>query len=248
MIDLLSATLPRAFKTKRFIFSILIMISIPSLIMYVAASMDDDKLHMDSFPFFMNTSLPMIIAITGGLFISKDYTDNTIRNKIIVGHSRTSIYMANWITSVIMTLALFAVYQLFIFAVGGSIFGFSDVYELDYFFKELLLTLCPLITFTSITVFICMTVKGTSGTVLSFMFYYVLMMFDAFSVFITNEDLLHFIYNCLLTSQLEELQSSVYEGMASDYTNFTLYPISSLIVILISTIGGIAIFRKTDIK
>lgn len=247
MIELLSATLPRAFKTKRFIFSILIMIAIPSLIMWFSASMGDE-LYMDSFPFFMNTSLPMIIAITGGLFISKDYTNNTIRNKIIVGHSRPSIYMANWITSVIMTLVIFAVYLLFIFAVGGTIFGFSNVFEIDFFFQELLLTLCPLITFTSITVFICMTVKGTSGTVLSFMFYYALMMFEAFSIFIKNEDLIHFINNCLLTSQLEEIQRSVYDIFVDDYVNFTLYPISSLVVTLLSTLGGIAIFRKTDIK
>ena len=247
MIDLLSATLPRAFKTKRFIFSILIMISIPSLIMWVSVSFED-TLYMDSFPFFMNTFLPMIIAITGGLFISKDYTNNTIRNKIIVGHSRPSIYMANWITSVIMTLVLFAVYLLFIFAVGVPIFGFSEWFEWGFFFKKLLLTLCPLITFASITVFICMTVKGTSGTVLSFMFYYVLMMFEAFSIFITNEDLIHFINNCLLTEQLAEIQNAVFERHVEDYVNFTLYPISSLIVTLLSTLGGIAIFRKTDIK
>lgn len=247
MIDLLSATLPRAFKTKRFIFSILIMISIPSLIMWVSVSFED-TLYMDSFPFFMNTFLPMIIAITGGLFISKDYTNNTIRNKIIVGHSRPSIYMANWITSVIMTLILFAVYLLFIFAVGVPIFGFSEWFEWGFFFKKLLLTLCPLITFASITVFICMTVKGTSGTVLSFMFYYALMMFEAFSIFITNEDLIHFINNCLLTEQLAEIQNAVFERHVEDYVNFTLYPISSLIVTLLSTLGGIAIFRKTDIK
>lgn len=247
MIDLLSATLPRAFQTKRFIFSILIMISIPSLIMWVSVSFED-TLYMDSFPFFMNTFLPMIIAITGGLFISKDYTNNTIRNKIIVGHSRPSIYMANWITSVIMTLVLFAVYLLFIFAVGVPIFGFSEWFEWGFFFKKLLLTLCPLITFASITVFICMTVKGTSGTVLSFMFYYALMMFEAFSIFITNEDLIHFINNCLLTEQLAEIQNAVFERHVEDYVNFTLYPISSLIVTLLSTLGGIAIFRKTDIK
>ena len=93
-----------------------------------------------------------------------------------------------------------------------------------------------------------MTVKGTSGTVLSFMFYYALMMFEAFSIFITNEDLIHFINNCLLTEQLAEIQNAVFERHVEDYVNFTLYPISSLIVTLLSTLGGIAIFRKTDIK
>lgn len=198
MIDLLSATLPRAFKTKRFIFSLIIMIAIPSLIMWVSVSIGD-KLFMDPFPFFMNTFMPMIIAITGGLFISKDYTNNTIRNKIIIGHSRPRIYMANWITSVLITLVLLFGYLIFIFSVGVPIFGFSEFFEFGFFFKKLLLTLCPLITFASITVFICMTVKGTSGTVLSFMFYYALMMFSAFSIFIKNEDILNFINNCLLT-------------------------------------------------
>lgn len=247
MIDLLSATLPRAFKTKRFIFSLIIMIAIPSLIMWVSVSIGD-KLFMDPFPFFMNTFMPMIIAITGGLFISKDYTNNTIRNKIIVGHSRPRIYMANWITSVLITLVLLFGYLIFIFSVGVPIFGFSEFFEFGFFFKKLLLTLCPLITFASITVFICMTVKGTSGTVLSFMFYYALMMFSAFSIFIKNEDILNFINNCLLTEQLNELQQALTEDLISDYVEFPLYIISSLIITLVSTLGGIAIFRKSDIK
>jgi hypothetical protein len=247
MINLLSATMPRAFKTKRFIFSLLIMIAIPSLIMYVSALLDDE-LYMDSFPFFMNTFMPMIISIIGGLFISKDYTNNTIRNKIIVGHSRQSIYMANWITSVVITLTLFAIYLLFIFAVGVTIFSFSAAFEFGYFIKILLLTLCPLIAFVSITVFICMTVKGTSGTVLSFMFYYSLMIFSSFSDLIQNKDIVNLIHNILITDQLAILQESTYEDLVPDFANFTLYPISSLIVILASTLGGIAIFRKTDIK
>lgn len=247
MIDLLSATLPRAFKTKRFIFSLIIMIAIPSLIMWVSVSIGD-KLFMDPFPFFMNTFMPMIIAITGGLFISKDYTNNTIRNKIIIGHSRPRIYMANWITSVLITLVLLFGYLIFIFSVGVPIFGFSEFFEFGFFFKKLLLTLCPLITFASITVFICMTVKGTSGTVLSFMFYYALMMFSAFSIFIKNEDILNFINNCLLTEQLNELQQALTEDLISDYVEFPLYIISSLVITLVSTLGGIAIFRKSDIK
>lgn len=247
MIDLLSATMPRAFKTKRFIFSILILIAVPSMIMWFSAS-TNDELYMDPFPFFMNNFLPMIIPIIGGLFISKDYTNNTIRNKIIVGHSRQSIYMANWITSVVITLALFASYLLFIFAVGVPLFGLSEFFEVGHFIKILLLTFCSLIATASITVFICMTVKGTSGTVLSFMFYYALMISSALLELINNEELVNFMHNILITDQLSVLQQSFYEEFIPDYANFSLYPISSLIVILASTLGGIVIFRKADIK
>ena len=45
--------------------------------------------------------LVMIFSAVGGLFISRDYTQNTIRNKLTVGHKRTGIYLANQITETI---------------------------------------------------------------------------------------------------------------------------------------------------
>lgn len=248
MINLLSATLPRAFKTKKFLFSVIILIALPALIMCVSASLGDE-LYMDSFPFFFNTFFPILISITGGFFMSKDHTNNTIRNKIIVGHSRENIYIANWITSALITLALFAIYLLFIFAVGVPVFGLSEDFEFGHFFKMLLLTLCPLLTYVSITVFICMTIKGTSGTIFSVMFYYALMMFTTlFEIFQNNEELLEFLLNTVVSHQLGTIQESIYDVFVPDYANFALYPISSLVVILVSTVGGIIIFKKSDIK
>lgn len=55
--------------------------------------------------------LPVGIAIFSCFFFGTEYSDGTIRNKLIVGHSRESIYLANLLTAVcVLGLQLLACY------------------------------------------------------------------------------------------------------------------------------------------
>ena len=51
-------------------------------------------------------------AIFVSLFLGTDYSDGTIRNKVIVGHKRSAIYWANWVTGVAAALLLAGAYLL----------------------------------------------------------------------------------------------------------------------------------------
>lgn len=57
------------------------------------------------------------------LFLGTEYSDGSIRNKIIVGHSRLSIYFANLITGFAASLACMAGYMLSCLAVGVPLLG-----------------------------------------------------------------------------------------------------------------------------
>lgn len=89
--------------------------------------------------------LPMIgffYSVFISFFIGTDYSDGTIRNKIVIGHSRTDIYLSNYITCFAGTLIIFAA-LLIGSAFGAPYFGYWQDGIKDYM---LIVTLCILIT------------------------------------------------------------------------------------------------------
>lgn len=60
--------------------------------------------HFDDVLFSNCEFMPIVAAVFIGLFIGTDYSDGTIRNKLIVGHARVAVYASNLI---VCTVALF---------------------------------------------------------------------------------------------------------------------------------------------
>lgn len=60
----------------------------------------------------------LVIAVFVSLFFGTEYRDGTIRNKLITGQSRTSIYLANLIIASVCGLLFSAAYLIACFAVG----------------------------------------------------------------------------------------------------------------------------------
>lgn len=65
----------------------------------------------------------IMISLFGCLFIGADYNGGSLRNKLIMGHSRSSIYLANYITVAVFALLLNFVGLLISFALGLPLFG-----------------------------------------------------------------------------------------------------------------------------
>ena len=65
------------------------------------------------------------VSIFTSLFFGTDYSDGTIRNKIIIGHSRQSIYMSNFIISVAAGAVMTAAWILAMLAVGLPVCGWN---------------------------------------------------------------------------------------------------------------------------
>lgn len=61
----------------------------------------------------------LISAIFTSLFIGSEYSDGTIRNKIIVGHSRIRIYLANLIVCAIASVLISLSYTVGVFVIGN---------------------------------------------------------------------------------------------------------------------------------
>lgn len=64
------------------------------------------------------------LAIFSSLFLGTEYSDGTVRNKLIVGHSRYNIYLANFLCCAAAGLFFDVVFILVVSLVGVPMFGF----------------------------------------------------------------------------------------------------------------------------
>ena len=144
MANLLAEGYRRLFKGKRFYIVMAVMAAIPVLLslLYYASNkfieseiaqqgesaelLRSMKQYADSILFSNDGLMVLLVGITSGMLIVQDFRNNTIRNKIIIGHSRTKIYLANLIVSVTVMLIYEAVYLIVAVVVGGIMLGFKE--------------------------------------------------------------------------------------------------------------------------
>ncbi|MDF2539427.1 MAG: hypothetical protein K0S76_2448 [Herbinix sp.] len=67
-----------------------------------------------------------LCAVFTSLFVGTDYGDGTIRNKIIIGHTRKNIYLSNMTVCVVAGLVMSASSILAILTIGVPLFGWFD--------------------------------------------------------------------------------------------------------------------------
>lgn len=185
--------------------------------------------------------LTLLISALGGLYISRDYTQNTIRNKIIVGHRRFSIYLSKQIAVTSMYLACSG---LFIISTIISNFIFIGTENLN---KEALLTgilvsVFVIITFSVITTFISMSIKKETGGLIPLLVMFIMMMFSAMGMEFIKGNVMDIVNDILPTSQM----------MFLNLINADPHPLRhilySLLISITFFISGYAIFKNTNLN
>lgn len=126
MFKLLNAGFTRIKKNRIFFGCIIVTIGI-AIFMLVSNYLDMKNYNAEiRTTELVSNYLPMIglfIAIFTGLFVGTEYSDGTIRNKIIAGHTKTNIYLSNFILSVITALIFEVIWTIFVLIIGISLFG-----------------------------------------------------------------------------------------------------------------------------
>lgn len=67
---------------------------------------------------------PIVLAIFCSLFVGREYSDGTIRNKIMIGHQRLDIYLTNLIVNIVVMFLFCLVYFIIYLCVGIPLLGF----------------------------------------------------------------------------------------------------------------------------
>lgn len=88
-------------------------------IIYRETRMSDASLQLHELPLFLfNIVIGGALATFISLFLGTEYSDGTMRNKLIVGHRKSDLYLSNLISSFVAGLILALVY-IVILMVGG---------------------------------------------------------------------------------------------------------------------------------
>lgn len=156
MYRLLDAGFERIKKNKAFLGFVLVTIGI-AIFMLVSNYFD-----MKNYDAQISTSelvsnyLPMIgmfIAIFTGLFVGTEYSDGTIRNKIIAGHKKINIYLSNFIISSIVAIIFEIIWTAFVLIIAVPVFG-KPIIELNQLLITCLDSIMFIIAYSAIFNFI----------------------------------------------------------------------------------------------
>ena len=198
------------------------------------------------------------------VFTVMEFTQGTIRNKIIAGNSKAKIYLSLYLSGLVFSIVIFASYALLSFALGSIIGGFDPKgYTLygnstgEYIWKLLVLTLVVYITITTVAVFFATLFRNIAPCIPCVI---ILIMVCYFGAMITK-----------MTGGLEEVDQTAKMMMTISRTINPMHSIAlgsgllsgtltitneelfwglgnNLVYILLFLGGGLLIFRKRDVK
>ncbi len=130
MCNLLSANLSRLLRNKLFWLSVLVMMALSAYIT-IGQHIDGIRYHTE-YPitealFMSATVLGIAAAAFVSLFVGVEYSDGTIRNKLIVGRVRRTIYLSGYLVNALGTVVIYIFSILTALALGLPLLEPSQV-------------------------------------------------------------------------------------------------------------------------
>jgi len=275
MSRLIAANLVRMKKNILFWICMGVMVIMAVLILYGIDSSDvisGVKETIGNKIFCQVHLVGLLIAAFSSMLIGSEYHDGTIRNKIAVGHKRSSIYFANMITLIIAGSCFFVMYDVVFILAGIPLFGFGRL-EAKSVFYALLLCILIIILFSSLYTFIAMCIQNRSIVMLICVISFFALLFEAMRInellrqeptytpmeyvdgeFIEKEEVPNPYYVSGFKRDVYEfLFDLLPSGQSVQITSWEVdgkwnLAIYSLVVSIVNMGIGLSIFQRRDIK
>lgn len=271
MIRLLRANYARLWKTRSFWICLItaVALGISNLISDRAAYTQ----RAGSMMLQNGLNVVFFAAIFASLYLGTDHSNGTIRNKMMIGHTRAEIYLANLITTVSGSIILLAASLLTSLVITLCLNGNLGMPAGEFALK-MAVCLCALIAICAIFTVLGMVIASKSTIitltlVLTFAFVIVATMLESLLAepeYVSGYEMSlngEFIQtdpepNPLYVSGVKRsIFSAVNDILPCGQLvqielgvcrNATLMPLYSLGVFVVSTIAGAVVFRKKDLK
>lgn len=269
MNRLLSANFIRLWKDKVFWVCMIFMFG---LSVYLSFSMGEEQI-LDNLAFIFVIFIGIVQAAFCSLFIGTEYSDGTMRNKMIIGHKRASIYAANCIVCFAAGLMFVIIYLIPALIIGTIRLGWFTV-EFKYVLLMLAITAFMIMAVTSFITMLAMLLSNKAtcavicvlcGVVILFVGVYIKsrlgepQYYDGYvysdSTGTTVQE------RCENTNYLSGVKRDVYQFMLDFLPSGQAFEIVywnvatpvrlllySLIIVVLSTGVGYGIFRRKDVK
>lgn len=161
MINLLSAGFTRLFKRKTFYVCVTVM-ALYGAVGIFDALLNNAAANLDDIFFEYCALIPVLMAVFCAMFIGTEYSDGTMRNKIITGHKRIVIYMSNFIICAAAGLMMYAVYIVICLGLGIPMLGLFAG-DIGVIFARVGCSLALLLSLTGIFTLISLTVRSKAA-------------------------------------------------------------------------------------
>lgn len=127
MSNLLRSDFRRLWRSKLFYLgTIAVMVAVAYTLLnnvYYMSTMKDLIIPVDNLLFMGTLVIGYAVSIVTCLLVGTEYSDGTMRNKMVVGHERCSIYFSHFITTTFAALFMMVVGSAIIIAIGLPIMG-----------------------------------------------------------------------------------------------------------------------------
>ena len=166
MCKLLRANLDRFKRDKVYWGGMICMIAycvMVVILQYRIMKAYDIECQLDNFLFASFMMIGIELSVVISLFVGTEYSDGTIRNKIIVGMSRRDIYLANSITCSVGAVVSALLTTLFVMMVGVPLFGWVGM-KFSTLLLMVLIYAVAVIAYTSIYNLIAMLCSNKAYT------------------------------------------------------------------------------------
>lgn len=256
MTNLIKTDFSRLFKKLSFWICLVIICGLsvfPLVMQKYWATINNEEYTLTAENYLLSTNIvfiPLLIAIVAGIYVVKDFSDHTVRNKIVYGYSRTSIYISNWMVSAFVALFYFFASIAVTLIVGTPLLGINaDMLFSGARIYYILISIPHLLTYVSITLFFCMLMQSAGGAIIGYMIHEIMGIISSFTYFMENEKLKKFIEQFFPICQADIIMQGFDEFLVMpSKTDMFILPLYSMIIVVFFTVSGILLFRKSNIK
>ena len=196
--------------------------------------------------FSLSSDYGLLLSIFAGVFTLLDIRHGTIRNKVMIGESKTFIYLSHLITSMVLCVGAI-IFSFIILAIGANlIFGYGyqfDSKELVEFIKGFLIGIDSFIFLASISTFFSLITKSTPLTIIFTILITIGLVVISSLSNMAPESLKYLFY--LVPSYATIVVTG---GGILSLEVFWCGLISLLVFTALNTVLGIVLFNKIDLK
>ncbi len=198
--------------------------------------------------FGISSDVGMIIPIFTGAIICKDFSMGTVRNKIIRGYARDSIFFSHLFSGMVFGCILFALYAAALLGLGTLVLGYGAEIDSEEIKFLVISFLAGMLSFAAMCAFESMIAVSTGSLGLTIVFYIALaiglqMIQGIVSMITWLPEIVYEIMNYLPGN----LMYSVMEG-SKEWDVYAKSMLVSAVLLVAFALIGRVVFRKKDLK
>lgn len=273
MIKLLSAGFARLWKSRLFYLELLISCGFAAISCCTQFREVRNWGAIISIEYAFFNCTPFILffaAVFAAMFTGSEYSDGTIRNKLIVGHARADVYISEFIVNSAAILIVYLSQLLVAFALGVPMFGFFTT-PASVILLVIMDAVLMVIALSALFTMLALLISSKSASAVLCLILVCLMFFAGLYLqsSLNEQEIIQGYYLVDGALELSEpypnplyisgAKRQVYQflfdflpmGQAihvADWLFAWYYPLYSLILIAITTVPGLLLFRRKDIK